>query len=65
MKVRRTNKDSYGWHQPKELNNEDIISKNGKILDEKSLERSKAFDGYFEGVDKTIKVGDKAASVGY
>jgi len=60
MKIRRINKDSYGWHQPKDfLMDNDIMSKNGKILDIKSQEGSNAFRGYREEFNKTMKVGDQ------
>lgn len=62
MKIRRTNKDSYGWHQPKDFDRgTDIVSKNGKIFDgkSKSIEELKAFKGLKEGCDKALKVGDR------
>lgn len=61
MKIRRINKDSYGFQQTKDPRKyEDIVSKNGKILDRKSksIERNEAFNGFKEGCDKALKVRD-------
>ena len=61
MRIRRTNKDSYGFQQTKDPRKyESIVSKNGKILDSKSkpIERNEAFNGFKEGCDKAMKVRD-------
>lgn len=59
MKIRRTNKDSYGFQQTKDPRKyEDIVSKNGKIFDGKSIKRNEAFNGFKEGCDKALKVRD-------
>ena len=58
MKIRRTNKDSYGWHQLKEPNKYrgEIVSKNGKIFDGKtSIEELEAFNRLKEGMDKALR----------
>jgi hypothetical protein len=58
MRIRRTNKDSYGWSQSKDFNGGgDIVSKNGKIFDgkSKSIEELEAFNRLKEGHDKALR----------
>jgi hypothetical protein len=58
MKVKRTNKDSYGWHQPKKTNSGDIITENGKA----SENRQSTFNKWL-GNRKHVPSSDKKKNV--
>ena len=58
MKVKRSNKDSYGFHQPKKTNSGDIITENGKA----SENRQSTFNKWL-GNRKHVPSSDKKKNV--
>jgi len=58
MKVRRTNKDSYGLSQAKNSAAQDFISKNGELVEKSG--REEAFKSHLNLIDKVSKTGDRS-----